>query len=85
MVGEETAGGAEVNSSGFFTIVTLPHSKIDLGIPRLGFHVANLNPAMPKDRGIIPEHLVSPTAEDIESGKDPIFEKALELVVRPNH
>ncbi|MDP2042920.1 MAG: S41 family peptidase [Algoriphagus sp.] len=85
LVGEETAGGAEVNSSGFFTIVTLPHSKIDLGIPRLGFHVANLNPAMPKDRGIIPEHLVSPTAEDIESGKDPIFEKALELVVRPNH
>lgn len=84
-VGEETAGGAEVNSSGFFTIVTLPHSKIDLGIPRLGFHMANLNPAMPRDRGILPNHPIVPTAADIVNGKDPVMEKALELVVRPNH
>lgn len=83
-VGEETAGGAEVNSSGFFTIVTLPNSKIDLGIPRLGFHMANLNPQMPKNRGIIPNHTVIPVAEDLHSGKDPVMEKALELVVRPN-
>lgn len=84
IVGEETAGGAEVNSSGFFTIVTLPHSKIDLGIPRLGFHMANLNPAMPKNRGVIPEHLVIPNAEDLFIGKDPVMEKALDLVVRPS-
>ncbi|MBC6367862.1 S41 family peptidase [Algoriphagus sp. AK58] len=83
-VGEETAGGAEVNSSGFFTIVTLPNSKIDLGIPRLGFHMANLNPQMPKNRGIVPNHTVIPVAEDLHSGKDPVMEKALELVVRPN-
>jgi hypothetical protein len=83
-VGEETAGGAEVNSSGFFTIVTLPHSKIDLGVPRLGFNMANLKPTMPKDRGILPNHPVTPTAEDILQGKDPVMEKALELVVRPN-
>lgn len=82
-VGEETAGGAEVNSSGFFTIITLPNSKIDLGIPRMGFHMANLKSSMPKDRGILPDQRIIPTAEDLLNGKDPVMEKALELVVRP--
>jgi hypothetical protein len=82
-VGEETAGGAEVNSSGFFTIVTLPHSKIDLGVPRLGFHMADLDPSMDKDRGIIPDVKVAPTAGDLLSGKDPVMERALELLKKP--
>lgn len=82
-VGEETAGGAEVNSSGFFTIITLPHSKIDLGVPRLGFHMADLDPEMDKSRGIIPDVKVTPTAADLLSGKDPMMERALQLVIRP--
>lgn len=83
-VGEETAGGAEMNSSGFFTIITLPNSKIDLGIPRLGFHMAQVKPSILKDRGIHPKHKVIPKADDILSGKDPVMEKALELVARPS-
>jgi hypothetical protein len=82
-VGVETAGGAEVNSSGFFTIITLPYSKIDLGVPRLGFHMADLDPKMDKNRGIIPDILLAPTAEDVLSGKDPVMERALQLVKRP--
>lgn len=82
-VGEETPGGAEVNSSGFFTIVTLPHSKIDLGVPRLGFHMADLDPTMDRNRGIIPDVKVIATAEDILAGKDPVMERALELVKKP--
>ena len=82
-VGEETAGGAEVNSSGFFTIITLPHSKIDLGVPRLGFHMADLDSSMNKNRGIIPDIRVVPTAGDLLSGKDPVMERTLQLVKRP--
>lgn len=82
-VGEETAGGAEVNSSGFFTIVTLPHSKIDLGVPRLGFHMADLDPSVDKNRGIIPDVKVAPTPADVLSGKDPVMDRALELVKKP--
>ncbi|RIW15775.1 peptidase S41 [Algoriphagus lacus] len=82
-VGEETAGGAEVNSSGFFTIITLPHSKIDLGVPRLGFHMADLDSSMDKNRGIIPDVRVVPTAGDLLSAKDPVMERALQLVKRP--
>lgn len=82
-VGVETAGGAEVNSSGFFSIITLPHSKIDLGVPRLGFHMADLDPKMDKSRGIIPDVIMAPSAEDLLSGKDPVMEKALQLVKKP--
>ncbi|HSF52260.1 MAG TPA: S41 family peptidase, partial [Algoriphagus sp.] len=79
-VGEETSGGAEVNSSGFFTILTLPHSKIDLGVPRMGFHMADLDPTMDKNRGILPDVKVIATAEDMLAGRDAVMERALELV-----
>ena len=79
-LGEETAGGVALNSSGFFTIVTLPHSKIDLGIPRLGFHMANLPSTMDFKRGIVPDWQIVPTAEDKLSGTDPVMKKALELM-----
>ncbi len=79
-LGEETAGGAALNSSGFFTIVTLPHSKIDLGIPRLGFHMANLPSAIDSERGIVPDLQIAPTTEDKLLGTDPVIKKALELM-----
>ncbi|MDI1321238.1 MAG: S41 family peptidase [Algoriphagus sp.] len=76
-IGQETAGGYALNSSGFFTIITLPNSKIDLGVPRLGFHMADLNPVQPLNRGILPDLEVIPSAKDILNGKDPVMEKAL--------
>lgn len=79
-IGEETAGGAALNSSGFFTIVTLPHSKIDLGIPRLGFHMANLPSGMDPRRGIIPDLKAGLTAEDKISGKDSVMQLAIDLM-----
>lgn len=79
-IGEETAGGAALNSSGFFTIVTLPYSKIDLGIPRLGFHMANLPNDMDPRRGIIPDLKAGLTAEDKISGKDSVMQLAIDLM-----
>lgn len=80
IIGEETAGGAEGNSSGFFTIVTLPNSKIDLGIPRIGFHIADLDKSINPNRGIIPNEVIQPTASDIQDQKDPVMDQALKLV-----
>lgn len=79
-VGEETAGGAALNSSGFFTIVTLPNSKIDLGIPRLGFHMANLPDSMNAKRGILPDLKAGLSAEDKLSGKDSVMQLAIDLM-----
>ncbi len=79
-IGQETAGGYALNSSGFFTIITLPNSKIDLGVPRLGFNMADLNPVQPMNSGILPDLELIPSAKDILNGKDPVMEKALEIV-----
>lgn len=85
ILGEETAGGAEGDNSGFFTIITLPHSKIDLGVPRMGFHMADFNKSMNPNRGILPDEKIIPSAYDIISGNDPVMEKALKLAVQPQN
>jgi hypothetical protein len=82
IIGTESGGGYALNTSGFFTIVHLPNSKIDLGIPLMGFHMANLNKNNPFDRGVIPDYHVKPGPEDIVSGKDVVREYTLNLVNR---
>jgi hypothetical protein len=83
ILGQETAGGAAGNSSGFFTILTLPNSKIDLGIPRIGFHMADLSNEIDPKRGIIPDEKIIPTAEEVLVGKDPVLERAFQKAVKP--
>jgi hypothetical protein len=80
IIGTETAGGYAMNTSGFFSIVNLPHSKIDLGIPLLGFHMAGLTESNPKDRGILPDYAIETKAENIQNGIDPVREFSLELI-----
>ncbi|WP_128545848.1 S41 family peptidase [Larkinella soli] len=79
-LGQETGGGYEGNTSGIFTITQLPHSKIDLGIGMFGFHMANLPAEGPKDRGILPDRTVIPTADDILTGNDPVLKTALHMI-----
>ncbi len=63
-IGQESGGGYKCNTSGLFTITQLPHSKIDLGIGMFGFNMANVAAYPHADRGILPDHLVEPTADD---------------------
>lgn len=80
IIGSETAGGYAMNSSGFFTIVNLPNSKIDLGIPLLSFQMADLSDNNPVDRGIIPDHYVGPSISLFNDGKDHVREYILNLI-----
>lgn len=79
ILGEETAGGVAGNSSGFFTILTLPNSQIDLGIPRLGFHMADLLPDQDKRRGVLPDQPFQSSTDDMINGKDSLLELAKSL------
>lgn len=79
-IGQETGGGYEGNSSGVFTIVQLPHAKMDVGIPMLGFHMANLPADLKAGQGITPDHQVVPTAEDIVHNLDPVMEYTFQLI-----
>ncbi|MCS4435349.1 S41 family peptidase [Aquiflexum gelatinilyticum] len=84
IIGTETAGGYAMNTSGFFSIVTLPHSKIDLGIPLLGFHMAGLAENNPKDRGILPDYTIETHAENVQNGVDAVRDFSLELIRKSN-
>ncbi|MFC0263230.1 S41 family peptidase [Fontibacter flavus] len=80
IIGSETAGGYAMNTSGFFSIVNLPNSNIDLGIPLLGFHMANLKTTQAKDRGILPDFPVELSVKDIIGQKDPVRDFTLNLI-----
>jgi hypothetical protein len=78
-IGEETGGGYYGNNSGTFVIVTLPNSRLNLGIPMLAYYTA-VRGYQPKDRGIIPDHPVIPTIHDVLGGEDVVLNFTLELI-----
>jgi C-terminal processing protease CtpA/Prc len=80
MIGTETGGGYALNTSGFFAVMNLPNSRIELGIPLLGFHMSGVNGSNPVDRGILPDHYIKPGPQDIITGKDPVKEYTLNLI-----
>jgi hypothetical protein len=80
IIGSETAGGYAMNTSGFFSIVNLPNANIDLGIPLLGFHMADLSETNPKDRGILPDYPIETHVGDLHSGLDPVMDFTFNLI-----
>jgi hypothetical protein len=78
-VGEETGGGYYGNNSGTFVIVTLPNSRLNLGIPMLAYYTAVQGYQL-KDHGIIPDHPVTPAIQDVLSGKDVVLNFTLQLI-----
>jgi C-terminal processing protease CtpA/Prc len=79
-IGQETGGGYRTNSSGMFTIVQLPHSKIDLGIPMFGFQMANVPSHIQHGQGIKPDHTIIPTIHDVLHQHDPVMEYTFRLI-----
>jgi hypothetical protein len=78
-IGEETGGGYYGNNSGAFVIVTLPNSRLNLGIPMLAYYTA-VSDYPHADRGILPDHEVRPGIRDILEGNDPVLEYTLLLI-----
>lgn len=77
LIGQETGGTYSGNNSGTFAIVTLPESRLVLGIPMLGYYMA-VSPVQPLDRGVLPDIEISPTIQQKINEEDPVLEKALQ-------
>jgi hypothetical protein len=73
--GEECGSGYYGNTSGFMVTATLPNTRIQVRIPLVVYTMAV--DGYPKDRGIVPDHPVSPTIEDLLAGRDPVMERAV--------
>ncbi|MBD2703081.1 S41 family peptidase [Spirosoma sp. BT702] len=79
-LGQETGGAYEGNSSGIFTITQLPNSKIDFGIPMFGYYMANLPAGLQTGQGIRPDHVLTPTINDVLSGTDRTMHYVRQLI-----
>lgn len=80
IIGEESGGGYYGNSSMQKSYVTLPNSKLRLEIP-LVRHQLNVDPDKnPFGRGVIPDHEVLPSVEDVLNGRDRQMEWTLDFI-----
>lgn len=80
-VGEETGGAYYGNNSGVFAIVTLPNTKLTIGIPLVGFY-SNVSGYPFKNRGIIPDYEVKSSVYDILSNKDVVMQQTLNIIAK---
>jgi C-terminal processing protease CtpA/Prc len=78
-IGEESGGTISGNNSGGFAMVTLPNTRLGLDIPLLRY-VMHLEQKHPHDRGILPDHPVEITVDDVLQKKDPVLQKTLQLI-----
>lgn len=86
-IGEETGGGYYGNNSGAFAVVTLPHSRLNIGIPLMAYYLHVDGYAYPS-HGVIPDFEIKPSASDIISAKDVVLDftlKHIESQMESNH
>jgi hypothetical protein len=83
-IGEETGGGYYGDNSGTFAIVTLPNSRLNIGIPLVGYYMAVKDYPWPA-HGVIPDVRVNPTVEDILNGNDIVMKTAVKYISAPTH
>jgi C-terminal processing protease CtpA/Prc len=80
-IGEESGGGYYGNCSGFVPELILPNSLLRVEIPLMKYSMA-VKHYKYNDRGIIPDHNISPTIKDIVLGHDTVFEFTKTLINR---
>ena len=78
-IGKETGGGYYGNNSGFFAVLILPHSKMELGIPLIGFY-SRVQPAAHPNRGIFPDYEVSPSLNGVLESRDEVLDYTRSLI-----
>lgn len=82
IIGEETGGGAYGNTAWIIPQLTLPNTKVRVGIPKFRFVMRR---ALVKEgRGVIPDYHVAPTANDIKRGVDVKLEAVKQMILQAN-
>ena len=82
IVGEETGGGAYGNTAWIIPVLTLPHTRLRVGIPKFRFV---MRPELVAEgRGVMPDIYSAPTAEDIRKGIDVKMETVKRLIIDAN-
>lgn len=82
VIGEEGGGRYEGFVAGSREFVSLPNSKIELGIPRYLNYFDASEKQKTTNRGILPDIRIKMTIEDYINNRDPYYEKVLELLTQ---
>lgn len=82
-IGEETGGTYCGNTSGQFIQTTLPYSRFTVSYPTIKYTMFTIDKKN-IDRGIIPDHIIKPTIENLINKKDVQLIKAIELAKKNN-
>lgn len=82
IIGEETGGGGYGNTAWIIPELTLPNTKLRVGIPKFRFVMRR--DLVKEGRGVMPDIYVAPTADDIKKGIDVKIEKAKQLILEAN-
>ncbi len=80
-IGEEGGAGYYGNTSGLMVALELPNTGLRVRIPLMRYTMA-VSGYEPYDRGLIPDHHVEPTIDDVLAGTDVVMQYALELIQR---
>lgn len=73
IIGEPTGGNRRGINGGAFFFVRLPHSRLEIDLPLIGYYPATPQP----DAGLIPDLLAAPTVATIAAGTDPALALAV--------
>jgi len=79
LIGEEPNGAYDGVTAGILTELTLPHSKIRIGLPLIAYFNAVL-PGIYPHRGVQPHFPVQPAVADMVAGKDTVLQFTLDLI-----
>lgn len=82
IIGEETGGGSYGNTAWIIPELTLPNTKLRVGIPKFRFIMRK--DLVEEGRGVMPDIYSAPTAEDIKKGVDVKLETVKNLIIEAN-
>lgn len=82
IVGEETGGGGYGNSAWIIPQLTLPNTRLRIGIPKFRFVMRR--DLVKEGRGVMPDVYAAPTAQDIQNGIDVKLEAVKQLIIKEN-
>lgn len=82
IIGEETGTRYEGFSAGSSAYVTLPNTEVQIGIPRYHTFFPTSKKQVTNNRGLMPDHPLQYTFEDLLSKKDLHLKKVISLIDR---
>lgn len=81
-IGEEAGGNYYGNTAGFMPVIELPNTRLRVEVPLVAYRLA-VSGYPHKTRGLLPNHTVAYTIEELLSGLDKEMELALSLARNP--